>query len=392
MPPNSQLNPAQEQQKIQLELAKRRSRKPTDKTIPEGVEEFIIGNGVANYKRLIEVERKLDSAAVRKRMDVQDSLGLGGNIKRFRTLRIWISNTVEDQEWQGGEATVDNFDFSMNRDASWKVKIEGRLLDDDEQDEDTESEDEEEGDKMEEDKKKSSEGEQRYKLFHFIKSLSVVFEPSRHHASISAPVVEWKKPILPASARGVSMPASTSADFDSIEFKRGGDENQNITIKLVTDENPERFKLSPELTEVLDQEEATRGEAVTGVWEYIKIMGLQEDAEKRTFRCDELLKKVSHTLTPIIDWEPTLTKTDLPTRHLLHPIYRRRPPQPPQAAPTNRTPIHNPHRRSIPQPARRTTADYLRHCHPARLQPPPRSLPLHFLAILPSKLTADCSA
>jgi SWI/SNF-related matrix-associated actin-dependent regulator of chromatin subfamily D len=55
------------------DLAKRRSRKPTDKNIPEGVEECIIGDGVQGYRELRDVERKLDAAMMRKRLDIQDS-------------------------------------------------------------------------------------------------------------------------------------------------------------------------------------------------------------------------------------------------------------------------------------------------------------------------------
>lgn len=280
----------QEAQRIALELAKRRSRKPTDKNIPEGVEECVIGDGVANYRRLRDVERKLDAAMMRKRMDIQD--GRASNMKRFRTLRIWISNTVEDQEWQGGSVTVDAFDFTTRRDASWKVKIEGRLLDEEEEDDDTGSEDEDEGaDKMDVEKKKVTES--KYRFSHFFKSLTVEFEKSRTHSSSDFQEVSWKKPILPANARNVPL----AADFDCLEFKRGGDENQNVVIKLVRDEQPERFKLSPPLRELVDQEEATRAEVVTGVWEYVRVMGLQDEEDKRAFRCDELLRQVCYFLS-----------------------------------------------------------------------------------------------
>ena len=295
MPPQQPALAAnQEAQRIALELAKRRSRKPTDKNIPEGVEECIIGDGVANYRKLREVERRLDASTMRKRMDLQDSRGTG--VKRFRTLRVWISNTVEDQEWQGGDVEVDAFDFTTRRDASWKVKVEGRLLDEEEdEDTDSESEDEAEGsDKMDTDKmKKTTDG--KHKFSHFFKSLTVDFSKSRLHTS-EPPVVEWKKPIIPPNARQV--PAT--ADFDCLEFKRGGDENCNVVIKLVRDENPERFKLSRVLGEVVDQDEATRAEVVTGVWEYVKAMGLQDEEDRRVFRCDEVLRQVSRFLSLII--------------------------------------------------------------------------------------------
>jgi SWI/SNF-related matrix-associated actin-dependent regulator of chromatin subfamily D len=69
----SQIQMQQESQKLAIEMAKRRSRKPTDKNIPEGVEDCIIGDGVQRYRELREVERKLDAAMMRKRLDIQDA-------------------------------------------------------------------------------------------------------------------------------------------------------------------------------------------------------------------------------------------------------------------------------------------------------------------------------
>ena len=84
----------------------------------------------------------------------------------------------------------------------------------------------------------------------------------------------------------------TTAEFDEFCFKRDGDEKLNISINLVRHEEPERFLLSPELAAVVDMHEASRQEAMMAVWEYIRFYGLQEDEEKRNFRCDDLLKKV----------------------------------------------------------------------------------------------------
>jgi SWI/SNF-related matrix-associated actin-dependent regulator of chromatin subfamily D len=88
------------------------------------------------------------------------------------------------------------------------------------------------------------------------------------------------------------------ADFDEFTFKRNGDENMNITINLYRHEDPERYELSPDLAEIVDMHEATRQEAVMAVWEYIKLMNLQEDEEKRNFRCDDLLRKVGPITSP----------------------------------------------------------------------------------------------
>lgn len=214
--------------------------------------------------------------------------------QRFKTLRIWITNTVEDQAWQSG-AVNEPFDFSTNSESSYRVKIEGRLLDDDDELDKDDDEDTAGGDKMDTDAPsdgKSKEGSSKKppaaRFSHFFKSMAVQFDRNKMRNGADNPV-EWKKPDrVPNSA---NPPAA--ADFDELTFQRHGDENMNITILLERDETPERFQLSSELSDIVDMTAATRAEVVMGLWEYIKLMGLQEDEEKRHFRCDELLRKVS---------------------------------------------------------------------------------------------------
>lgn len=213
---------------------------------------------------------------------------------------MWVSNTVEDQPWQADSLDVDAFDFSTNMDSSYRVKIEGRLLDEDEDDLDSDDSDDEgeaaNEDAMDEDGKEGKRRQmpaKQYKFSHFFKAMTVDFDKSKAKDGADQSV-EWKKPVLAPNA--TNLP--NAADFDQLEFKRGGDENINITINLVRDENPERFLLSPQLAEILDTTEATRQEAATGVWDYIKAMGLQEDDEKRSFDCDDRLRAVSEIFYP----------------------------------------------------------------------------------------------
>ncbi|RAL67233.1 hypothetical protein DID88_008006 [Monilinia fructigena] len=253
----------------QKEAAKKRASEPTDKNIPDGVEDVIIGDGVQRYKELRDVERRLDATMTRKRLDIRESVDR--NVKRYRTLRIWISNTVEDQPWQSDNTLdVDAFDFSTNMDSSFRVKIEGRLLDDDDEDsEDSEDEDEtaEDGaDAMDVDKKKETKSPGRlYKLSHFFKSMTVDFDRNQRTKDGADQSVEWKKPSVAPNANG--LPAA--ADFDQLEFKRSGDENCNIVINLVRDETPKDFQLSPVLSAILDTNVGTR-EEVTMLDERLK--------------------------------------------------------------------------------------------------------------------------
>ncbi|OHE91589.1 SWIB/MDM2 domain-containing protein [Colletotrichum orchidophilum] len=301
-------------QALTSELAKRRSRKPTDKTLPDAVEDCITDAEVAQrYKDLRDFERRLDAAMTRKRLDIVETVGRNAKVssqrlhdweppslrattplslalQHYKTLRIWISNTVEDQAWQGSGLSVDSFDFTPSAEPSYRVKIEGRLLEDgsdngsEETDQKTRS--------IEEDgtagsrRQSSAPASQKHRLSHFFKALNVDFDRTRSRAA-SDQTVEWKK-----LTSQTPQSAAAAGDFDEFTFKRSGDENMNITINLHRQEDPERYLLSPELAAVVDMTEASRQEVVLAIWEYIKMMGLQEDEEKRNFRCDELLKKI----------------------------------------------------------------------------------------------------
>ena len=283
----------------QAAMAKRRSEKPTDKTMPEGIEDLIVGDGVQQYKRMRELERKLDAVMMRKRLDQQESLHTA--TKKYSTLRIWVSNTVENQPWQGRDLDENAFDFTSGVEATYRVKIEGRVVEDEDADETSEkgSDDEDEdmthGDSMQHDGPPASEASkqpairQRTKLSHFLKAITVDFDRNKNLQPDGTTQVEWKKPQVPLNA-AVLPP---QADFDCLEFERKSDENINCTINLYRDEVPERFTLSKELADILDTNEDDRASVIMGIWEYVKVMGLQQDEEKRSIQCDDRLRAVS---------------------------------------------------------------------------------------------------
>lgn len=297
----------QEQLKHDLEKesrAKRRSEKPTDKNIPEGVEDVIVGDGVQQYKKLREVERKLDAVMTRKRLDQQDPLH--NAVKKYSTLRIWISNTVENQPWQGGQMDENTFDFNLGVEPTYKVKIEGRLIEEEEDEDDKsdkDSEDEEDGSARQEDMDTQQDGEgaattpakkppphrQRTKFSHFFKAITVDFDRNKNLQPDGMTQVEWKKP--QQAPGNTALP--NAADFDCLEFERKSDENINCTINLYRDEMPERYQLSKELAAVLDTDEDDRASVIMGIWEYIKAMGIAQDDDKRMIQCDDRLKAVS---------------------------------------------------------------------------------------------------
>ncbi|KAF6224438.1 hypothetical protein HO133_011015 [Letharia lupina] len=281
----------------QAASAKRRAEKPTDKAMPEGIEDLIVGDGVQQYKKLRELERKLDAVMMRKRLDQQDSLH--NATKKYSTVRIWISNTVENQPWQGRDLDENAFDFTSGVEATYRVKIEGRVIEDEDADDASEKGSDDEDDKtgedaMEYDGAPSTEApkqlasRQRTKLSHFVKAITVDFDRNKNLQPDGTTQVEWKKPQV-ASNAAVLPP---QADFDCLEFERKSDENINCMINLYRDEIPERCTLSKELANILDTNEDDRPSIIMGIWEYVKAMGLQQDEEKRLIQCDDRLKAV----------------------------------------------------------------------------------------------------
>ena len=97
--PQSSMTPSQMQAQQQAQLrasdaAKIRSQKPTDRNIPEGVEDCIIGDGVQRYRELREIERRLDSTMMRKRLDLQDSVNRNVKVCWLRNITTEMLSVV----------------------------------------------------------------------------------------------------------------------------------------------------------------------------------------------------------------------------------------------------------------------------------------------------------
>ncbi|KAL9114053.1 MAG: hypothetical protein Q9227_001825 [Pyrenula ochraceoflavens] len=277
---------AQQQEAMAHQMAIRRAKKPTEKNMPESIEECIIGDGVKQYKGLRETERNLDYAMSQKRLEILDSINR--STRRFKTLRISISNTVENQPWQKAALGPDNLDFNDGQDSVYRVKIEGRLLDFDTEisagyDSDDDGSAEDGSSSM--GKQTAATSTTRKRFSHFFKSITVDYGSSQLASKAPSQEVEWRKPNNTKDA----APLPDSLDFDCLEFQREGDADTNVTINLVRDEAPERYKLSPKLSQVVDKDIDDRAGLMTGIWQYARSKGLLEDEERRSIRCDETL-------------------------------------------------------------------------------------------------------
>ncbi|KAL5115894.1 SWI/SNF and RSC complex subunit Ssr3 [Pleosporales sp. CAS-2024a] len=254
------------------EKMRRTAQNPTDKNMPEGVEDLCIGDGVARYRELRDVERTLDATMVRKKLDVMDTRH-HSRASRHATMRIWISNTAEHQPWQSTAMDADAFDFDSNTNATYRVKIQGRLLDDAADDGLEDDADAMGGD---------SDPKPAPKPFStYFSAITIDFDRARSLQPDNFTSIEWRRP---------DQPGAKDAVFSELEFERKGDENINVTISLQRLQNPEMFRLSKPLAELLDTDQEDRAGVLMGIWEYARAQHLQQEDDERKFACDAKLK------------------------------------------------------------------------------------------------------
>ncbi|KAI8131310.1 hypothetical protein DUD61_005032 [Geotrichum candidum] len=229
------------------------------------------------YHTLVESERRLDALLNRKRLDLQDSLnnrGLSANggARRKETMRVFISNTVQDQTWQRMDVDGRDFDFDISGGvpASWNLRIEGRLLN-------------EEGDL-----------EHRKKFSTYFTSISVEFE-NDEFGGTETHVAEWHEAapsgLQPQQQQG--QQPQQQVEFDVLDVRRKGSRPIKAKITLQPKQYPTRLTVSQPLRDLLGLErEETRAGVVLGLWKYVKFHNLQDLEEKRVIRCDQGLKNL----------------------------------------------------------------------------------------------------
>ncbi|KAI4089379.1 MAG: hypothetical protein L6R37_008051 [Teloschistes peruensis] len=298
--PNLQAQQQREKQIMEArekEKAQRRAFKPADKNMPDGIDDFIIGDGIRQYKRMREFERKLDAMLMRKRFDMVDTRQ--NVVTRYKKMRIWISNTFDVQSRPGEGMDHDMYDLSGISEGMFRMKIEGCLLDDDDDDksEDSDSDgekDDKDGDAMDQDAQPTQKPimpailQPKTKLSHFFKEININPERSKNVQPDSMTQIVWRKPEIENTA----LVLPPEADFDSLEIERKIDAPVNCTINLFRDDLPKRYLLTEPLAELLDTRIEDRRTVLLGLHDYIRAMNLQKDEEKRAVQCDERLRKV----------------------------------------------------------------------------------------------------
>lgn len=237
------------QQPPKSEYPTKKKKKLADKILPQKVRDLVPESQA--YMDLLAFERKLDATIMRKRLDIQEALKRP--MKQKRKLRIFISNTFyPSKETEAGGGGDPGGESSV---ASWELRVEGRLLEDN----------------------KSDPNKIKRKFSSFFKSLVIeldkeLYGPDNH-------LVEWHR-------------THSTQETDGFQVKRPGDRNVRCTILLLLDYQPLQFKLDPRLARLLGVHTQTRPVIISALWQYIKTHKLQDSHEREYITCDKYLEQI----------------------------------------------------------------------------------------------------
>ncbi|KAH9837641.1 BAR-domain-containing protein [Rhodofomes roseus] len=241
-----------------------KKRKLTDRNLPNAflqTPEFSVDSQM--YRDLLDMERRLDWTMTRKRVEVQDALQ--------RIAPPW-------QQGAEGEAKV-NPETGEGIPA-WQFRIDGRLL--------------------EIPNHRAKDRVPPRKLSALVKQMVVELDRDMNLYP-EGNVVEW--------VRGANQPA-----MDGFTIRRKGDTPTKIRIILHLEQQPEQYKVHPELGTLLGVKEDSRVGVVQALWNYIKVEGLQDKVDRRMVRADAHLRPIFGAESVMFQQLPELVN-----RYLLPP-------------------------------------------------------------------------
>eukprot|EP00347_Sterkiella_histriomuscorum_P018284 403346097 len=219
--------------------------------------EYLLPNKVRVYEQMRELDEQMNSFIKSKLLSVKEDL-LQNNqpkgVKRNLRIMIEVSHVNPTAQMTGSE---------------WKIRIEGRLM----------------GNESEQDQLLTGKPEDDARLckrfLSFFDRVRVEFPQEEY------PHVDWSK-----------AKSDAGANFDCIEIVRAFPKDykrkqQSIPIKLIfsVENNPKKYRLSPQLTKILGMEEETRLRIIGALWQYIKSNRLQDSDNRELVNCNaELLE------------------------------------------------------------------------------------------------------
>lgn len=230
--------------------ARRKKQKPQEKQLSERVAAILPESAL--YTQLLEFESRVDAALARKKIDIQEALKNPPCIQK--TLRIYVLNTFANQNQSAAKK-------SSSDPPTWTLKVIGRILEDG----------------VDPEQAANMRPNPMYPKFSsFFRRVTIALDqrlyPENH-------MIVWE------NSRG-------AAPVEGFEVKRKGDKEFTVNIQFDMNYMPEKFKLSPALTELLGIEAETRPRIIAAIWHYVKARKLQHPNDPTYFNCDPQLQKV----------------------------------------------------------------------------------------------------
>lgn len=231
--------------------ARKKKQKLPEKQLQERVAAILPESAL--YTQLLEFESRVDAALARKKIDIQEAVKNPPCIQK--TLRIYVFNMFANQ--------VRTIPKKPNAEPpTWTLKIIGRILEDG----------------MDPD---------QAAMFQKTSSMYPKFSTFFKRVNISL-----DQKLFPDNNTIVWDNARSAGPHEGFEVKRRGDQEFTVNIWLEMNYMPEKYKLSPQLMEVLGIEVDTRARVISAIWHYVKARKLQCQDDPSFFNCDPPLQKV----------------------------------------------------------------------------------------------------
>lgn len=265
---------------------------PTDMYIQPYLKKLI--PELDGLRKLQEAEQRIDLYLSRKKIDLHQNITQWTHSKfsdpeKNEVVRVFVSNTSENQPWQTNDDTM-----QLDQ-ASWTLRIEGRVLSDEKPDD-----------------------PKRLKFSSFIESIAIDFKPDSQgqgndedddnetdDQTTEGPVA--KKPKTEDTQNVFEWHADPNAavEFDGIDVTRKGTENVNCTITLQPKGyTGEYLQFSPGLACIIGISKGTLHEAIYSLYKYILLNDLLTDNDetvaKESTNGEKVLVKLDSSLAKLL--------------------------------------------------------------------------------------------
>ncbi|GAA95616.1 uncharacterized protein L969DRAFT_85307 [Mixia osmundae IAM 14324] len=291
------------------------------------------------YDRLTDLERRLDWTLSRQRVELEEQRQLAGGALSLvpslhRTLRIRISNSLQDQVWQIDDARLkaqaeraaesvapppapmavesETTDQAAENGAEASTEAAGKADDAPKPETASVSEEAKTGPAASDISKpkveevipvdfSTQQGIPRWTLniagevLTTSESGELSKDSTRHFSNLVSHItvdLDRREHLFNGSGRTEWARSSTRNPVDAVRVSRTGSEPCKARISLYLTPYPERVKVLPELARLINVYQDTRPNCLTALWLYVKSEGLPMPEDQRRIRLNEPLKRL----------------------------------------------------------------------------------------------------